>query len=73
MKAEGNNEERKKRVEDRIKEFQVWMFNSLVQRFPRVGEKVASLRKKGQQPLSKLRRYKKHSSNLADDVNEAHI
>jgi hypothetical protein len=49
------------------------MFNSLVQRFPRVGEKVASLRKKGQQPLSKLRRYKKHSFNLADDVNEAHI
>jgi hypothetical protein len=51
----------------------VWRFKSLLQRFPRLGEKVASLGNKGQQPLSKLRRYKKHSSNLADDVNEAHL
>jgi hypothetical protein len=39
------------RDEDRIKEFQVWRFKSLAQRFPQLWEKVASWGKKGKQPL----------------------
>jgi hypothetical protein len=34
------------RDEDRIKEFQVWRFKSLAQRFPQLWEKVASLEEK---------------------------
>ena len=47
----GNKKEREMRDEDRIKEFQVWRFKSLAQRFPQLWEKVASWGKKGKQPL----------------------
>jgi hypothetical protein len=44
-RQKGSKEEKKKIEEERILEFQVWMFKSLAQRFPQLGEKLASLGK----------------------------
>jgi hypothetical protein len=72
-RQKSNNDDRKNKKEDRIKESQMWRFKSIVQRFPQLWEKVTSLGKKGQHPLLELERYKKNSSNLAGDVHEAHL